>query len=305
MAHSFVINSTRSKVVIGVACVPGLAFLVGVYALIAQGGLWIGAAIALGFVGFVYAMGIGALARRLGVRVEVDELGIRTIDRGVTRAIAWHDAITVTVERTSLQRGASLFDVRVDDGRGTTIEARVPAYMGRVIDPGAREALVLVEREARVPLAAREARRHEGARRAAPVEIVRGTFSSFPRTAWISLAFALLLPVPALKLLVVDHFTGALAPCLAGSAGFLLYVAFAWSWVGELELDERELRGRRRLGGRFTIARHTITLVERIGSNENDSLGVALVLTDGTTRRLPRLAPIAMRDRLLAIAPSR
>lgn len=305
MTHAFVVNGSRSNVIVALGLVPGLAILVGIFGLFDLGGLWVAASIGLALVGVAFAIGLGALARRFGVHVEVDDEGLRTIDRGVTRAIPWSRAITVTLETTTLRRGASVIEVRVADAEGgDPIALRIPAQFGRVLDPAAREALSIIEREARVPLAVREARRHEGraTRRAAPREIVRGTFASFPRTAWVALGFGLLLPVPALKLLLVDHFTGALAPCFAGSAGFLLYVLFAWAWVGELELDERELRGGRRIGGRFLIPRHTIARVERIGSSENDSLGVALMLTDGTVHRLPRVAPHALRDRLLAIA---
>jgi hypothetical protein len=303
VAHSFVVNGSRANLVVGLGLVPGLAILVGVFALLDRGGLWVAGSLGLAVLGVTYAIGLGALARRLGVRVEIDEGGIRTTDRGVTREIPWARALTVVLETSALRRGASVVEVRVDDGEGAPVTLRIPAQWGRVLDPVAREALPIVEREARVPLAVREARRAQGrsTARAAPRDVVRGTYASFPRTAWVALAFGVLLPAPALKLLVVDHFTGALAPCLAGSAGFLLYVLFAWAWVGDLELDERELRGARRIGGRFLIPRHTIARVERIGSNENDSLGVALTLTDGTVHRLPRVAPHALRDRLLAI----
>ncbi|MBX7192834.1 MAG: hypothetical protein K1X94_12285 [Sandaracinaceae bacterium] len=303
MTHSFVVNGTRSNVAIGLGLVPALAFMVGVPALLERGGWWIAAAVGVGLVGVAYLLGLGALARRLGVRIEIDDVGVSRTERGLTRTIRWDRALTVAIETTPLRRGASLIDVRVDDGEGSPIALRIPAQLGRVLDPAAREALAIVEREARVPLSVREARRTDGARRAVPSTVIRGTYASFPRTGWVALGFAVFLPIPALKLFFVDHFTGALAPCFAGAAGFLFYVLAVWAWVGELELDEHALRGRRRLGARFVVPRHTIVRVAPIGSAENDTRGVAMTLSDGSVRRLPRLEPAALRDRLLAIAP--
>lgn len=150
-----------------------------------------------------------------------------------------------------------------------------------------------------MPLAVRESRLGQRGL------VVRGTYASFPRTAWFTLALGGFVLVPAFWLLIVEHFTGALAPCVTFFVGCASYAFFCWVWVGELELDERELRGGRRIGERWSIPRHEIVRVEPLGTHELDSRGLTLVLRDGSRRKLARIAQRSMRDRLTALAPLR
>ncbi|MFN7701568.1 MAG: hypothetical protein ACK6CU_25840 [Deltaproteobacteria bacterium] len=299
--HSFRSNNTHSNVVVGVVSLPAIGLLCAAFGLFGLGGLGILAGLAAFAAGTGLFVAAGALARRVGVRIEVDDQGIRAVDRGQTLDIRWADALTVSVEHGTAHKGTSIHDVRVDDGRGTVIEAKVPLWLGRAHEPGAAGALAILEREARVPLAEREARRGGAGRATQPA---RGTYASFPRTAWVALALGTFVLVPGTWLLVVDHFTGAIGPCAAFFVGCVGYAFFCWAWVGELELGERELRGSRRLGGPWSVLRHDILRVERSGMRELDSAGVTLVLRDGSRRRLARLAPREMRDRLYALAPS-
>ena len=107
-----------------------------------------------------------------------------------------------------------------------------------------------------------------------------------------------LLPLPGLKLAVVDDFWLALPLCSALSALFLGYAFFCWAWVGELEIDEDTVRGQRRIGAGWSMPRAQISRVEIIGSQKADSLGVRLIAQQGRARVLPRVQPRAMRDLL-------
>jgi hypothetical protein len=131
--------------------------------------------------------------------------------------------------------------------------------------------------------------------------IGRGTYSSFPRTAWGVLGLAMLLAIPALKLAVMDGDYVALGPTGAFIIGCVGYACLCWAWVGEIELDSDVLRGGRRLGGAWSIKRNAILRVEPYGSEKMNTLGVTLVLRDGSRRRLPRVGPAAFRRRLLTL----
>ena len=90
------------------------------------------------------------MGRRMGARIEVDEEAIRATDRGQTRTIRWADAVAVSVEHGAARKGTSIRRVRVDDGRGTVIEAKIPLWLGRAPQPDAAGALGILERAAGV-----------------------------------------------------------------------------------------------------------------------------------------------------------
>ena len=88
---------------------------------------------------------VGWLARRLAVWIEVDDGGIRRVERdGRTREVRWADARRIEIVPS---RGA--VDLRVEPREGEAIAASIAMALGRAVDGEAERALAIVRREER------------------------------------------------------------------------------------------------------------------------------------------------------------
>ena len=158
--HVFHANSTRSHIVTGIATLWAIALICLAVALFDLGGLWILGGLLAFAAALAVFMSFGLMTRALGVRIEVDGDAIRATYRGQTKSIRWLDALTVSVKRSRMRKHAAFhYVVSVDNGRGTVIDATVPFFLGRAVESDAMGALTILEREAAVPLAMRQARR--------------------------------------------------------------------------------------------------------------------------------------------------
>jgi len=120
---------------------------------------------------------------------------------------------------------------------------------------------------------------------------LRARYAAFPRSAWFCIGFIVLFVVVAV--VHVAQGTYFTLPYLGGGiAGFALWPIAAYMLVGELELTSDELRGRRRVGLPFAIARRDIAYIERSGRRKSDTLGVRVTLRDGSLKTLVRVKPV-------------
>jgi hypothetical protein len=127
---------------------------------------------------------------------------------------------------------------------------------------------------------------------------VRGAYSAFPKTAWVSLAFAPLFLAALIKFMLDGVFQPI--PYLLGAiTASAAWPIVTWLWSGRFELDDKGLSGKRKMGGEFFIPRDQIARVERFGSEKNDSLGVQIRLVDGRQQLLKRIKPRAAIDQLI------
>lgn len=131
--------------------------------------------------------------------------------------------------------------------------------------------------------------------------LLSAQYLAFGRRGWLWLGLAALMSIACLRFAIVGEWSiaaylGAAALACAG------VVALIIALVGTLELTASTIVGRRRIGG-FSIPRSSIAYIEPFGRRRRDTVGVAVVLLDGSRRKLVRVRPAAAIQTLLGAHP--
>lgn len=122
--------------------------------------------------------------------------------------------------------------------------------------------------------------------------IVEGTYSAFPRSAWLVLALGALMLAAAMKFVVVDRSLQPLPYLLVFAGACGTYALVRWLMVGRFRLADGVLSGERRIGMGFRVHMTSVATIEASGRHKNDTRGVTIRFrgTSGT-QTLIRVRP--------------